>query len=222
LSGSVTKLEGQLAQALDLASRADASARRAQGQSKNTVQRLERELQRTNKQLDELLMSSMDETQRAAFQTRRELDEIKERSTAAPEADAVGEFQEYSGRILTQFGVKNEDPRLRAAFDRYVGDSNDPATWRISLSQAIADVKADDAKQAGASVAERERLAREEERARAEAERRKAGGPVDRGAPQGGSTKPKNVWEMSDEEFKDFEKRKDASVGREPSVPRAP
>jgi hypothetical protein len=167
-------------------------------------------------------MRDMTDEQRMTFQTRRELDQIKSRENAAPDnSNAVPEFQDYSGRVLNQYGVNSEDPRLRAAFERYVGESNDPTIWRQSLFAAIADVKADDAKQVAAKSAESSRLAREEERARAEADRRKAGGPVDRGTPRAPSAQ-KNVWEMSDEEFATFERRKDAAVGRIPSTPRTP
>lgn len=225
LTSGHAQLTTQVADALARAEAAEIAARRAQGQSQGTIKRIERELAESRRVLDDLVTRDMTDEQRALFQTRREVDDLKARNTAdAPNADeAAAEFRSESVRILADRGVKSDDPRLRAAFDKYVGSSGDPAVWHRALAYAIADVKADDAKTATSSVAERERLAREEERARATQASRRSAGPTDRGAAASGAAPGgKNVWQMSDEEFAKFEKEKDASVGRETPAPRAP
>lgn len=219
---SQTKISSDVQVAIATAQAAEQAARRAQGQSHGTVKRLERELAAARQQLDEIVTRDMSDEQRAIFKMQRENEALRERTSTPDNSEAVTDFQSYSARVLTERGVKANDPRLMAAFDRYVGDSNDPAVWRQGLAFAIADVKSDEAKLAESSVKERERLAREEERARATATTRRAAGPVDRGAPSGAPTTGKDVWSMTDAEFAEHEKAKDRSVGRETPAPRAP
>lgn len=218
-----TRISSDVQVAIATAQAAEQAARRAQGQSHGTVKRLERELAEARSTLDDLVTRDMSDEQRTLFKQSREIAALKDRQAAPTDnPEAVQDFQSYSARVLTERGVKATDPRLRAAFDTYVGDSSDPVVWRQGLAFAIADVKADEAKLAESSVKERERLAREEERARATATTRRAAGPVDRGAPSGTTRPAKNVWDMSDAEFAEFEKTKDRSVGRETPAPRAP
>lgn len=218
-----TRISSDVQVAIATAQAAEQAARRAQGQSHGTVKRLERELADARKTLDEIVTANMTDEQRTLFKQQREIESLREqRTTPTDNPEAVQDFQSYSARVLNDRGVKATDPRLRAAFDTYVGDSSDPAVWRQGLAFAIADVKSDDAKLAESSVKDRERLAREEERARATATTRRAAGPVDRGAPSGTTRPVKNVWDMSDAEFAEFEKTKDRSVGRDTPAPRAP
>ena len=217
-SSRMAQLESDLAAAKALAEDARNAARRAQGQSQSTVAQLERQYRQLQQAYDELATRDMTDEQRELYQMRREIRESKDRPAPNVEA-AVAAFQEWAQPVLAQKGVKVDDPRLVEAFERHRQGSDDIADWKAALGLAVAEVKEDDAKKAREEAAERERLAREEERAKSRSESRTQQGRIDRGTAVSGTKK--NPLTMSEAEFEEWERQKDASVGRVPSGTRA-
>lgn len=218
LSESIAALTAQVAEARRLAEEAKGDARRAQGTADSRSRRLEADLARANAALEELVTRDMDPADRERYQMRRELEQLKQNGqpssgSAQPDPAEVQEFRTWLSPILTEKGIQPNDPALLAAFEKHTGDSTDPATWRAAAGLAVAEVIELRAAKARTEAEEKARLAREEERAKSRAGTRAAEGRVDRGRPTAPSGQ-KDPRTMSDKEFEEFERMKDASVGR--------
>ena len=72
----------------------------------------------------------------------------------------------------------------------------------------MAEVHKDERTKLTTDTKAREDKIREEERAKLRNENRSSDGPIDKGQPSSTSTKP--VKDMNDEEFKEYERQKDA------------
>lgn len=188
----VRDLRVQLAQA-------QTDARRAQGSADRAVSTATKEVQRLEKRLEQIETRGMDESELRAYRERRELERLREETTAGKDngrlTDAQQDWKDFAERTLEAEGIAAENPTLKEAFLRRNGNSQDPADWKVNLGLAIADVRraeAEAARTAGdttrrdARVVERNARRREEPR-------------VDKSSP---SSRPvKDPRSMTDEEF---------------------
>ena len=106
---------------------------------------------------------------------------------------------------MEEEGIDSKDPILMEAFKKYGDGYQTQADLRAALGRAVGKVHAARAKAEAASVADREKKAREDERAKLRNEKRQEEGKVDKGTPASASPNSgKNILSMTPEEWTAF------------------
>jgi hypothetical protein len=163
--------------------------------------------------LEEVATRGMDEGEARLWKAQRAEERAAEASNTVSQQQeyekAAADFQQRSTSYLNSEGISADDPVLTAAFAKYTAEARTYDDWDKALMRSVAEVHKVKAKQAMEQVKTAADKAREEERARQRNEQRKDEGPIDRGSPASPAPK-KNVWDMTDEEFKAYDSQKDA------------
>lgn len=184
------------------------TARRSESKGDTAAKRIER----LEAQLEALATRGMDESESRAWKAERALErQIESTQTVSQQQEyerAAADFQQRSTSFLNSEGIKSDDPRLMAAFSKYASEARSYDDWDKALLRAVAEVHKDERTKLTTEQKAREDKIREEERAKLRNENRSSAGPIDKGQPSSASSKP--VKEMSDEEFREYERQKDA------------
>ena len=184
------------------------TARRSESKGDTATKRVEK----LEAQLEALAVRGMDENETRAWKAERALERATESSQTVSQQQeyekAAAEFQQRSSSFLNGEGIKPDDARLTAAFSKYAANARSYDDWDKALLMAVAEVHKDERTTSAAEQKTREGKIREEERAKLRNEQRSTDGPIDKGQPGSTSTKP--IRDMSDDEFKDYERQKDA------------
>ena len=163
--------------------------------------------------LEEVATRGMDEGEARLWKAQRAEERAQEATTTVSQQQeyekAAADFQQRSTAYLSSEGISADDPRLTGAFAKFSAEARTYDDWDKALMRSVAEVHKDNAKKAVEQAKVAADKAREEERARQRNEQRKDEGPIDRGSPASPAPK-KNVWDMSDEEFKAYDSQKDA------------
>ena len=182
------------------------AARRAENKadlSKKEAEALRKDLRVTRDRLEEALEANMSPDEKRARKAERTLEEVRARPQPQYNDDDVKEFTSYTVDAVTDAGLTMEDPRLKEAWaanrDKF---PNTPAGWREALSASVTHVLKAERDEAKTKASEATKRTTEKDQAAAVAAKRAKTGPIDRGTPSGGATKP--VDQMTPEEFAAF------------------
>ena len=200
--------EATLAKTKESLDAAYKTARRSESKGDTAAKRIER----LEAQFEAIATRGMDEPESRAWKAERALERATETSQTVTQQQEyernAADFQQRSASFLNSEGINPTDERLTTAFSKYAADAKTYDDWDKALLHAVADVHKDEKVKSTADQKTREDKIREEERAKLRNENRSADGPIDKGQPASTSTKP--VKEMNDEEFKEYERQKDA------------
>jgi hypothetical protein len=210
--GYITELREKLERAERAANEAREYARRAQGTSEKSRRDLEKDVARLTSKLNQALTANMSDEEKRAFERDQRLERLEEEKLAPQQNGddpALREWQSFAARALEKVGIKHDDPRLVAAFQKHNENSSNPSDWPVALAAAIAEI--------GKTETERVRTdaqkAADAERVKARNESRKAEGKIDRSSPSGQARV--RVDDMTNEEFdKHWEQQKAAAARR--------
>jgi len=184
------------------------TARRSESKGDTATKRVEK----LESQLEALTIRGMDETEARAWKAERALERATESSQTVTQQQeyerAAADFQQRSTSFLNGEGIKPDDARLTAAFSKFAAEARSYDDWDKALLRAVAEVHKDERTKLSTEQKAREDKIREEERAKLRNEQRSTDGPIDKGQPSSTSNKP--VRDMNDEEFKEYERQKDA------------
>jgi len=219
LENRIAELEAKYATAIARATDAENASRRYQAGAEKRAAELRKELDRLYEEVDSVAAQSLSDEQIANRKLQRKVERMETRPSdnASPEdPNAVTEFRSWLAPIIQARGINAEDPEFVRSFQQHLGSGSTPAEWRGAAGLAIADMKEAQAKKVREEQQDAIKRAREEERARITQSTRAAEGRVDRGAPVARTTK--NPLTMSEEEWREYEKSRDAEVGRQPGT----
>lgn len=164
-----------------------------------------KELQKIRAEIDELSLRGLEPEKAELVKLQRQVQRDAESRNAPVDSNAeLAQFNAYAKSVLEEEGIAGTDPVLTEWFKKYGEGYQTQADLRVALTRAIAKVRTEEAKKAKADSADREKKAREEERAKLRNEKRQEEGKVDRGTPAAGQSK--NFLTMSSEELEAFEK----------------
>ena len=199
--------EETLAKTKDNLDAAYKTARRSESKGDTAAKRIER----LEVQLEALATRGMDDSESRAWKAERALERATEATQTVSQQQeyerAAADFQQRSASFLNGEGIKSDDQRLTAAFSKFAADARSYDDWDKALLRAVAEVHKDERTKLTTDSKAREDKIREEERAKLRNEQKATDGPIDKGQP--GSTSSKPVKDMSDEEFKVYERQKD-------------
>ena len=196
------EIRKELKSAYDAARRAEAKAERA---PQADIERLTP----IQQAVEELLTRDLSDDAKEAFKAKRDLARVTRPDPAADHDREITVFQQEVSSILEEEGIPANHPVLSQAWDKHSQSAKTPAQWRTAFGRAVAEVRKDEAKKAGASVADEVKKAREDERTKVLNEHREKEGPIDRAQPASSNGKT-DYLAMTDEEFKRVEAAKDA------------
>jgi len=188
----------------------ETNIRRELDQAYKTLRRGEAKSDVSHKRIDKLEQELFDISTRGLEPAQVEMATLKrqlqrdaESRTVSQDPSAeVSAFQSWSSPYLEEEGIKAEDPVLVAAFQKHASGWQNAADLRIAMTRAVADVHKEQVKKARSEAGDREKKAREEERAKLRNENRQAEGKIDKGAAAGKSAgTPKNWLAASQEEW---------------------
>lgn len=201
-----TKLETKIRTDLEAAYKA---ARRSESKGDTANARIAK-MEAT---LEAVATRGMDESEVRLWKAERAAERAGEAtaqvSAQQEQEQQVRAFQDRSTAYLASEGIKPDDPRLIAAFNKYAegyrsGDDLDKA-----LMRAVVEVHKSERQRTEAEIKSAIEKAREEERAKLRNEQRAAEGKVDKGTPA--STSSKIDWaNLSEEEFKALDAQRTA------------
>ena len=184
------------------------TARRSESKGDTAAKRIER----LEAQFEAIATRGMDEPESRAWKAERALERATETSQTVTQQQEyernAAEFQQRSASFLNSEGINPTDERLTTAFSKYAADAKTYDDWDKALLHAVADVHKDERVKSTADQKTREDKVREQERAKLRNQNRSADGPIDKGQPGSTSTKP--VKDMTDDEFREYERQRDA------------
>jgi len=204
IAASETKVSADIRRELENAYKA---ARRGEAKGDTAT----KQVAKLEARLEEVATRGMDESEARLWKAQRAEERAAEvTSTVSQEqeyARAASDFQQRSASYLASEGIKADDPLLTTAFSKYASEAKTYDDWDKALMRSVADVhkaKVSKLTEDQKTLADR---TREEERAKLRNEQRTSDGRVDKGQPS--SVANKNVWDMSPEEFKDYDAQRD-------------
>jgi len=163
-----------------------------------------KEIASLKQELFEISLRGLEPQQQEIERLKRSSQDAQSRSAIDPNAEQAA-FANYATSVLAEEGIDGKDSVLTEWFGKYGEGWQNQADLKVALTRAIAKVHSERAKQARAESVEKEKKAREEERAKLRNENRQQEGKVDKGTPASTNT-PKNFLQMSDQEFEAFRK----------------
>ena len=177
-----------------------------------TLRRGEAKSDVAQKRIDRLEQELFEVSVRGMEPDRIELERLKRQSQRDAETRAapldpsteVASFQGWSASVLEEEQIDPKDPILKSAFERYADGWQNAADLRVALTRAVATVLREREKTARAQSGDREKKAREEERAKLRNETRQSEGKVDRSAPETTARAGKSVLHMNPQEWEAF------------------
>ena len=183
-------------------------------QTYKTLRRGEAKSDVSLKRIDKLETELFDISLRGLDPQAVEIEKLKRQAQRAdsnvpdPNSEASA-FQGWATPYLEGEAINSEDPVLKASFQKHAEGWQNAADLRVALTRAVADVHKDAAKKAKSESADREKKAREDERAKLRNEKRQEDGKIDKGTVAGKATgTPKNLMALSPEEWETLKLQK--------------
>lgn len=173
--------------------------RRGEAKSDVALKRLEK----LEQELFDTQIRGLDPKDAEVEKLKRQVQRDAESRTTDPQQELTA-FQAWSASLLEEEGIDAKDPILAEAFKKYGEGWQNQADLRVALTRSVAKVQAERAKTARAEAADREKKAREDERAKLRNENRQAEGKVDKGTPASAAPVGKNILSMTPEEWTAF------------------
>lgn len=175
-------------------------------QAYKTLRRGEAKSDVSIKRIEKLETELFDISLRGLDPQAVEIEKLKRQAQRAdPVSDPNSEasaFQGWATPYLEGEAINSEDPVLKASFQKYAEGWTNAADLRVALTRAVADVHKDAAKKAKSESADREKKAREDERAKLRNEKRQEDGKIDKGTVAGKASGPaKSALYLSQEEW---------------------
>ena len=176
-----------------------------------TLRRGEAKSDTAQKRLDKLEVEVFESSLKGLEPDKQEVERLKrqyqrdtETRTVDPQAELTS-FQSWAQSYLDDEGIDAKDPTLVERFNKLAEGWTSQSDLRVALARATGQTHAAKAKVVAAESAEREKMAREDERTKSRNETRQAEGKVDRGsAPAAASPTKKNFLEYTSEEWDAF------------------